>query len=123
VLALAEALHPFDFYGGAVLAFLISVNGIFYVATVRRWVQWAAAGGNRYCDPIEVAVVALLAGLTAGGLWLGAAPLMGIGASDLSAAMVNLEAELPLATLGAVFGGALAGVLLETFGFRWVHDV
>ena len=123
LLALAEALHPFDFYGAAILAFLVSVNGIFYVATVRRWVRWAAAGGNRYCDAIEVAVVALLGGLTAGGLWLGAAPLMGIGASGLSAAVAGLEAELPLAILGAVFGGALAGVLLEAFGFRWVHDV
>jgi hypothetical protein len=121
-LALAESLHPFEFRAASTLAFLVSVAGVLYVATVTWWVRRATAGGNRYCDLIEIAVVALLAGLGSGGLWLGAAPLMGLGESGLSAAMANLEAELPLAMVGGVLGGAVAGVLLEAFGFRWVHD-
>ena len=122
VLALAESLHPFEFRSASTLAFLVSVTGVVYVATVTWWVHHAMAGGNRHCDLIEVGVVAVLAGLAAGGLWLGAGPLMGLGESGLSAAMANLEAELPLATVGAVLGGAVAGVLLEAFGFRWVND-
>jgi hypothetical protein len=122
VLALAESLHPFDFRTASTLAFLVSVNGVLYVATVSWWVKRAVAGGNRSCDAIEVGVVAVLAGLSAGGLWLGAAPLLGLDQSFLSVAMARLEAELPLAMLGAMVGGAVAGILLEFFGFRWVHD-
>ena len=122
ILALAESLHPFDFRAASTMAFVISVNGILYVATVPWWIRHAVAGGNRHCDVIEVGVVALLAGLAAGGLWLGAAPLMGLGEPGLSAAMANLEAELPLAMGGAMLGGVVAGVLLEAFGFGWVHD-
>ncbi len=122
VLALAESLHPFNFRSASTLAFLVSVNGVLYVATVTWWVRRAVAGGNRFCEPIEIGVVALLAGLSAGGLWLGAAPLMGVSEAGLSAAMITLEADLPLAMVGAVVGGAVAGVLLEAFGFLWVHD-
>jgi hypothetical protein len=122
LLTLAESLHPFDFRAASTLAFLVSVTGVLYVATVTWWMRRAMAGGNRYCGLIEVGVVALLAGLASGGLWLGAAPLMGLGESGLSAVMANLESELPLATVGALLGGALAGVLLEAFGFRWVYD-
>ena len=74
LLALAESLHPFDFRAASTLAFLVSVTGVLYVATVTWWMRHAMAGGNRYCDLIEVGVVALLAGLASGGLWLGAAP-------------------------------------------------
>lgn len=122
LLALAESLHPFDFRAASTMAFVVSVNGVLYVATVPWWIRHAVAGGNRYCDLIEVGVVALLAGLAAGGLWLGAAPLVGLTESGLPAVMANLEAELPLAMVGAMLGGALAGVLLEAFGFRWVHE-
>jgi hypothetical protein len=120
-LGVAESLHPFIFPGAASLAVLVSVNGILYVATVSWWLRRPALESNRACNSIEALVVALLAGLAAGGLWLGAAPLMGLPSSNLGIALAGLESELPLATFGAGFGGALAGVLLELFGFRWVH--
>ena len=122
IMALAESLHPFDFRAASSLAFLVSVNGILYVSTVSWWVRRAAARGNRSCDDIEVIVVALMAGLAAGGLWIGAAPLIAISAAGLDVALVDLETDLPLAVFGAVFGGALAGILLEAFKFRWVHE-
>lgn len=122
IMAVAESLHPFDFRAASSLAFLVSVNGILYVSTVSWWVRRAVARGNRSCDHIEGAVVALMAGLAAGGLWIGAAPLIDISATNLGVAMMDLESDLPLAIFGAVFGGALAGILLEVFGFRWVHE-
>ena len=122
VLALAESLHPFDFRAPATLAFLVSVNGILYVASLSWWLRRAPPGGGRSCNLVEVAVVAILAGLAAGGLWLGAAPLMGLGTLPLAGALTALETDLPPAMVAGVFGGALAGILLESFGFRWVHD-
>jgi hypothetical protein len=122
VLALAEPLHPFDFRAASTLAFLVSVNGVLYVSTVSWWLRRAAAGDNRHCGAVEVGVVALLSGLAAGGLWLGASPLVGLSETGLSPVLASLEAELPLAMVGGVFGGALVGVLLQGFGFRWVHD-
>ncbi len=122
LLALAEPLHPFGFRAAGTLAFLVSVNGVLYVATVPWWMRRAREGGGRSCEVIEVAVVALFAGLAAGGLWLGAAPLIGLPETNLTASLGRIEADLPLATLGAMVGGAVAGALLETFGFRWVHE-
>ena len=79
--------------------------------------------GGRHCDIVEAAVVALLAGLVAGGLWLAAAPIMGGTPSGLALAMAQLGTELPLALFGGVLGGVVGGALLQAFGFRWVHDI
>jgi hypothetical protein len=83
----------------------------------------AARHGRRHCDIVEAGVVALLASLVAGGLWLAAAPIMGGTASGLGPAMARLGTELPFAIFGGVLGGVVGGALLQTFGFRWVHDI
>jgi hypothetical protein len=123
LLALVEPLHPLTFGAAGTLAFLVSANGILYVATVPWWAGMAARHGRRHCDIIEAAVVALLAALVAGGLWLAAAPIVGGTASSLARAMALLGQELPLAIFGGVLGGVVGGALLQTFGFRWVHDI
>jgi hypothetical protein len=123
LLALVEPLHPFTFGAAGTLAFLVSANGVLYVATVPWWAGLASRQGRRRCDIVEAAVVALLAGLVAGGLWLGTAPIVGGAASSLSLAMANLGNDLPAALFGGVLGGVIGGTLLEAFGFRWVHDV
>jgi len=123
LLALVEPLHPFSFGAAGTLAFLVSANGVLYVATVPWWVGLAARHGRRHCDIVEAGVVALLAGTVASGLWLAAVPLMNVAETSLSLAMVSLGNDLPSALFGGVLGGAVGGVLLEVFGFRWVHDV
>lgn len=123
LLALVEPLHPFSFGAAGTLAFLVSANGVLYVATVPWWVGLAAGHGRRHCELVEAGVVALLAGTVAGGLWLAAAPLMDAAETSLSLAMANLGNDLPVALFGGVLGGVVGGVLLEVFGFRWVHDV
>jgi hypothetical protein len=123
LLALVEPLHPLSFGAAGTLAFLVSANGVLYVATVPWWAGMAARHGRRHCDIVEAGVVALLASLVAGGLWLAAAPIMGGTSSGLGPAMARLGAELPFAIFGGVLGGVVGGALLQTFGFRWVHDI
>jgi hypothetical protein len=123
LLALVESLHPFSFGAAGILAFLVSTNGVLYVATAPWWVGLAMRHGRRHCDIVEAGVVALLAGTVASGLWLAAVPLMNVAETSLSLAMVSLGNDLPSALFGGVLGGAVGGVLLEVFGFRWVHDV
>lgn len=123
LLALVEPLHPLSFGAAGTLAFLVSANGVLYVATVPWWAGMAARHGRRHCDIVEAGVVALLAGLVAGGLWLAAAPIVGGTPSSLEPAMAQLGTELPFAIFGGVLGGVVGGALLQAFGFRWVHDI
>lgn len=124
-LAVVEPLHPAHFAAFALLGFLVSVNGVLYVASVRWWVTQAHRMGfeARPCGAIEALVIAALAGIAAGSVWVMAAPLL-VETSplvrELSAAVYR---DLPLALLGGIFGGAVAGSLLEGFRFSWVHDL
>jgi len=124
-LALAHPLQPEPFSAFALLAFLVSVNGVLYVASVRWWVGLAARLGieSRPCNTIEALVIAVLAGIAAGSLWLMAAPLHGESSLLVREVSAAIYRDLPLALLGGIFGGALAGSLLEAFGVAWVHDV
>ena len=109
LLALVEPLHPFSFGAAVTLAFLVSANGVLYVATVPWWVGLAVRHGRRHCDIVEAGVVALLAGTVAGGLWLAAAPLMNVAETSLSLAMVSLGNDLPAALFGGCSAGRSAG--------------
>jgi hypothetical protein len=124
-LAIAEPLHPAPFSTFALLAFLVSVNGVLYVASVRWWVGLAGRLGieSRPCNAIEALVIAVLAGIAAGSVWLMAAPLLGETSALVREVSAAVYRDLPLALLGGIFGGALAGSLLEALGFAWVHDV
>jgi hypothetical protein len=78
---------------------------------------------SRPCNAIEALVMAVLAGIAAGSVWMMAAPLLGETSAlvwELSDAVYR---DLPVALLGGIFGGAVAGSLLEAFGFAWVNDV
>jgi hypothetical protein len=125
VLAIAEPLHPRPFSIFAVLAFLVSVNGVLYVSTVGRWVGLTRRLGARtgLCVPMEALVIAVLAGLTAGSVWVMVGPLFGPTPGLIHEAGNLVYGHLPMALLGGIFGGALAGALLELFGFAWVHDL
>jgi hypothetical protein len=125
VLAIAEPCHPSPFSCFAVVAFLTSVNGVLYVAGAPRMVRLVAArlAHARPCNLVESAVVALLAGLSAGSIWVMAGPLLHDPAPWLVPVGEQLYAKLPYGMLGGIFGGAVAGALLQVFGFRWVHDL
>jgi hypothetical protein len=125
LLAVAQPLHPAPFSTFALLAFLVSVNGVIYVASVRWWVDLAyrLRIESRPCNAIEALVIAVLAGIAAGSVWMMAAPLLGETSALVRAVSDAVYRDLPVALLGGIFGGAVAGSLLEAFGFIWVHDV
>lgn len=125
VLAIAEPLHPAPFPLFAVLAFLVSVNGVLYVASVRWWVSLAHCTRieSQPCYLVESLIMAILAGVAAGSVWMVSGPLLDLDGGLWQQASLAMQYEIPQAILGAVFGGAVAGMLLETFRFGWVHDL
>lgn len=125
LLAVAEPLHPAPFSAFAVLAFLVSVNGVLYVATVRWWLALSRRlhCESRPCYIIESVVMAVLAGVAAGSVWMMIGPLISFESELWQAASAAMHERMPLAVLGGLFGGAVAGVLLEFFRFSWVHDL
>jgi len=125
VLAIAEPLHPAPFSLFAVLAFLVSVNGVLYVASVRWWVSLARCTRieSQPCYLIESLIMAILAGVAAGSVWMVSGPLLDLNGGLWHQASLAMQYEVPQAVLGALFGGATAGMLLEAFRFGWVHDL
>lgn len=125
IVAVAEPLHPRPFSVFVVLAFLVSVNGVLYVAIlgpllglVRR-----LRGGFLPRNWVQAGVTALLAALAAGSVWIMAGPFLADGGDLLQITSDSIYRHLPLALLGGIFGGSVAGALLATFGFPWVHEV
>jgi len=125
VLAIAEPLHPHSFPVFAVLAFLVSVNGVLYVASVQRVVSLTRrlCFESRKCNLIEALVVSVLAGIAAGSVWVMAGPFYGDPGSFVRDVGEAIYIQLPAAMLGGIFGGVVAGALLQAFGFSWVQDV
>ncbi|NCC27910.1 MAG: hypothetical protein EOM22_07120 [Gammaproteobacteria bacterium] len=124
-LALVEFFHPNPFSSFAVLAFLVSVNGVLYVSTV-RW--WLSVSRRLYCESrpcyvIESLVMATLAGVAAGSVWMMIGPLIDIPSGLWQSASAAMHDRIPMAILGGLCGGAIAGMLLEFFRFSWVHEL
>lgn len=124
ILALAESFTAIALPTAAVLAFLVSVNGILYVVSVRWWVGMTTSPAQtRYCNLIESIVIGILAACAAGALWLVAGSLMGVlGPAEVQLSSA-LHREIPLAIMGGLVGGAVGGTLLETFRFGNVSDL
>jgi hypothetical protein len=123
LLALVEPLHPSNFHITGAVAFLVSVNGVLYVATVPWWVRVAVINRGQPCNLIEALVIAVLAAAAAGSLWVFAGPMIGVVHEGYHAALDAMLGLIPAALVGGFLGGAVTGALLEAFGFRWVHDV
>ncbi|WP_296700891.1 hypothetical protein [Thiocapsa sp. UBA6158] len=124
-LAFVEPFHPNPFSSFAVLAFLVSVNGVLYVSTVRWWLSVSRRlhCESRPCYIIESLVMATLAGVAAGSVWMMIGPLIDVEAGLWQSASAAMHERIPMAILGGLFGGAIAGMLLEFFRFSWVHDL
>ncbi|WP_242482463.1 hypothetical protein [Thiocystis violacea] len=125
VLAIVGPLHPAPFSTFAVLAFLVSVNGILYVGSVEWWIAVSRRMKleSRPCYIIESVIMAILAGIAAGSVWMVAAPLLGTDAGVSQLASITMHYEIQNAVLGGLLGGALGGFLLEIFRFSWVHEL
>lgn len=124
VLAVAEPLHAEPFSTFAVVAFLVSVNGVLYVASVGPTLALTrrmSPALQRY-NWVEALVAGSLAALAAGGAWIMAGPLLGDGGALMQATSDALYRQLPVALLGGIFGGSVAGALLGVFRFPWVHE-
>lgn len=126
ILTIAEPLHAAPFSIFFVLAFLVSINGVLYVASVRWWVSLT----HRMCQTtfpcylVEAAIMATLAGVAAGSVWMVSGPLTNLDAGLWwQAASLGMHQQIPLAVLGGLFGGGVAGMLLEIFRFSWVYDL
>jgi hypothetical protein len=125
VLAVATAMRAEPFPILAVLVFLVSINGTLYVATVRWWVELArrVKPCSRSCFLIESAAMAVLAGVAAGSVWMVTGPLLNLDGELWQTASLALHQEVPRAIVGGLFGGGIAGMLLEGFRVSWVHDL
>ncbi|NCA68504.1 MAG: hypothetical protein EOM91_00125 [Sphingobacteriia bacterium] len=125
VLALAEPFHTSPFSSFGLLAFLVSVNGILYVATVRWWLilSYRLHCESRPCFVIEALVMSSLAALAAGSVWLVIGPLLQLQEGLWQVASSGLHEEVVAAALGGMLGGWIGGLLMEFFRFSWVHDL
>jgi hypothetical protein len=123
-LGIAEPLHPRPFSTFALLAFLVSVNGILYVASV-AWLLPVVRGTRPPvvpCNWVEALVAGSLAALAAGSVWMMAGPFMRHQSPLVQSVSDAIYNQLPMALLGGIVGGAIAGALLATFRFPWVHE-
>lgn len=124
LLALAEPYHQQPFQIAGTLAFLVSVNGVIYVATVPWWVKVTTPRrAMAYCNLTEAIVIGILASCAAAALWLVVGPLLGLLGDEELALSTALQRDVPVAIVGGLVGGAIGGALLEAFGFRMVHDI
>lgn len=122
LLALVEPLHPQEFHVTGILAFLVSANGILYVASARWWMAMAVQQGRRACMLTQSAVIAVLAGISAGSLWVVGGPFVGAVDPVYADLIAAIGREVPYAVLGGVLGGGVAGAMLEAFRFPWALD-
>jgi len=123
LLALVEPLHPSSFHITGAVAFMVSANGVLYVATVPWWVRRTCINRGQPCNLIEALVIAVLATAAAGRLWVFAGPMSGAVHECYHASLDAMLGLIPPALLGGLLSGAVTGALLEAFGFRWVHEV
>jgi hypothetical protein len=121
-LALVEPLHPENFHVSGAVAFLVSVNGTLYVATLGWWIEQARINRGRACNFVESVVIAMLAATAAASLWAVAGPLIGAVDTRFSPLLDAMLSLIPAAVVGGVLAGAVTGALLQAFGFRWAHE-
>jgi hypothetical protein len=107
------------------LAVLVSLNGLLYVLSLRGWVALLQRlfRTSYPCYLIETTIMALLAMVAAGSVWMVSGPLMNSDGSLWQTASLAMHAQLPQAILGGLVGGGAAGMALELFRLSWVSDL
>ena len=120
LLGLVEIFHPVNFNVTAIVAFLVSVNGTSYSATVGWWLRQAKVKGGKPCQVIEAMVIGMVATVAAGSLWVFGGPLIGAVDGGYYALLDSIMTFMPGAMFGDFVAGAVTGALLEAFDFDWV---
>lgn len=106
------------------VAFLVSVNGVVYVASLRRIAAVTAVIPCRWCPLTEGLLIALVAVIVAGSLWAFATALGGYVHHELFPAVIEATSgSLPLVIAGGFAAGGITGALLQLFGFEWIDDL
>jgi hypothetical protein len=119
----ASSLAGLTLSMAAVVAFLVSVNGVIYVASVRYVSRATAAIPGRFCGLTEGAIIAIIAVIVAGSVWGFAGTLME-GRTDLLAEVMNDAAvRMPALVAAGCVAGGITGALLELFDFDWIDDL
>ncbi|WP_242466139.1 hypothetical protein [Chromatium okenii] len=108
-----------------VLAILVSVNGLLYVLTLRWWVAFTDQLCNTIipCYIAEAFIMALLASVAAGSVWLVSGPLTNAEGLWWQTASLGMHAQLVPAIVGGIVGGSVAGMIFELFRLSWVSDL
>jgi uncharacterized membrane protein len=124
VLSISEQLSGWYFPLVSSVAFLVSVNGILYVATVRYWVAHLSCTNQGSCLLRQSLIIGTISLLTASSVWIVAGATINHHVDDeLTLALLRVPNEIPPALIAGALAGAVTGALLEIFQFRWVHDV
>jgi hypothetical protein len=106
------------------VAFLVSVNGVIYVASVRRVVGATGMLPRRWCPVAEGLVIGVIAIIVGGSVWAFANSLTGYDRAGLFLQVIDhTSPRLPLAVGAGIVAGAVTGMLLELFDFDWVDDL
>lgn len=121
MLVAVEPLHGRAFSALGEVAFLVSVNGIFYVATVRAVGNWLGEAPAVGCRLRRGLAMALIAVPVAVGVWVSEVAVLGRAPDLVTGAILSIESGVPAALLVGLLAGAITGALLELFGFDWVH--
>ncbi len=122
-LTMAEPMWPAVHLEVAAVAFLVSVNGVIYVTTVRFWVRALSRADGIANHWKQALVIGIVAMLTAASVWIVSKSIVGDVSSPMAVALMGLPDRLPGTLMSGAMAGAITGALLEIFRFRWVLDV
>lgn len=120
----ALVLNGVDLSPLVAVAFLVSVNGVIYVASVRHVVGVTGLLPKRWCPVAEGVVIGAVAIFFGGCIWAFTSTLSGYERQDLFLQVIDSTAAvMPLAVACGIASGVVTGVMLELFDFDWVDDL
>ncbi len=122
-LVAVEPLHGRAFSSLGQVAFLVSVNGVLYVYTVRALAARLGTARPMGCRLRRGLAIALIAVPVALGFWVSEAAVSGRPGDLVTGAILSIAGQVPTALLVGLSAGAVTGALLELFRFDWVHEI
>lgn len=106
------------------VAFLVSVNGVIFVASVRKVATATGGLPRRWCPVAEGLVIGVIAVIVGGSFWAFANMVSGYDRPGFFLDVVeSTSSALPLAVAAGIAAGSVTGAMLELFNFAWVDDL